>query len=280
MGVLQLTLFAFLVFGCIARAQDSRDIIRKSVTVDNDYSKRAQDYTMAQKSVEKILDSGGRVKSISSKTKDIVFIHGDRYTRLIERDGKPLPPADEKKEREKFEKRLAERNRETEAQRNKRLAEREQHRMKEREFMQELPDAFLFKMLPDEKIDGRSVWVMEANPRPDFRPKSAGAKVFTKFRGKLWIDKADYEWVKIETESIDTVSFGFFLARLAKGAHLTVEQTRLNDEVWLPKRIQVRYDARLALLKHQAGELEETMYNFKKFQTDSRILSVTEELAP
>ncbi len=48
------------------------------------------------------------------------------------------------------------------------------------------------------------------------------------------------------------------IARLAKEALLIVEQTRLHDEVWLPKRVNIRYDARLAILKHQA---------------DSRILS-------
>jgi len=232
---------------------------------------------MAEKSVEKVLDSSGRVKSSSSKTKDIFFIHGDRYSRLIERDGKPLSAEEEKKEKERFEKRLAERNRETEAQRNKRLAEREKRRQQEREFLKELPEAFVFKLLPDETIGGRAVWTIEANPRPDYKARASQAKIFTKFRGKLWIDKAEYEWVKVELESIDTVSFGFFLARLAKGAHLTVEQTRLNDEVWLPKHVNIRYDARLALLKHQAGEVDEIMYNFKKFQTDSRILSVTEQ---
>lgn len=277
MGVTRYLFPACCVFISIVRAQDPREIVRKSVSVDNDYNKRAQDYTMAQKSVEKVFDSDGRVKSTSSKTKDIFFIHGDRYSRLIERDGKPLSTEEEKKEREKFEKRLAGRDRETESQRNKRLAEREKRRRQGREFLNEIPDAFTFQLLPGETVDGRAVWAIGANPRLDYKARTTEAKVFAKFRGKLWIDKADYEWVKMEVESIDTVSFGFFIARLAKGAHLTVEQTRLNDEVWLPKRVNIRYDARLALLKHQAGEVEETMYNFKKFQADSRILSITEQ---
>lgn len=58
---------------------------------------------MAQKSVENVLDSDGRVKSISPRTRDIFFIHGDRYFRLIECDGKPLLAEEEKKEREKVE---------------------------------------------------------------------------------------------------------------------------------------------------------------------------------
>jgi len=259
---------------CVVRAQDPLEIIRKSVSVDNDYNKRAQDYTLTQKSVEKNIDSDGKVKSTSSKTKDIFFIDGDRYSRLIERDGKPLSPDEEKRERERFEKRLAAGK--AEAHRGNRAAEREKRRQQQREFLKELPEAFVFRMLPDEIIDGRAVWAIQGDPRPDYRPRASEAKLFSKFRGKLWVDKGDYEWVKVDLESIDTVSFGFFIARLSKGAHFVAEQTRLNDEVWLPKRIRVRYDARLALLKHLTGEVEETMYNFRKFQADSRIISVTE----
>ncbi|MEP6538795.1 MAG: hypothetical protein ABJF23_25900 [Bryobacteraceae bacterium] len=274
MGVLYyLLLIGFAILGA-AQAQDPLDIVRKSLSVDNDYNKRAQDYTLTQKSVEKTVGSDGLLKLTSSKTKDIFFIEGDRYSRLIERDGKPLSPDEEKRERERFEKRLAAGK--TAAKRKDQSAEREKRRQQQREFLKELPDAFTFKMLSPETIDGRPVWTIQADPRPDYKPHAFEAKLFSKFRGKLWIDKGDYEWAKMELESIDTVAFGFFLARLAKGAHLVIEQTRLNDEVWLPKRVNIRYDARLALLKHQAGEVEETMYNFRKFQTDSRIVSVSE----
>ena len=50
---------------------------------------------MAEKSVENVLGSSGRVKSGSSNTREIFFIHDDRFSRLIERDGKPLQPDEE-----------------------------------------------------------------------------------------------------------------------------------------------------------------------------------------
>ena len=96
--------------------------------------------------------------------------------------------------------------------------------------------------------------------------------MLSKFRGKLWVDKADYEWVKLDLELIDSVSFGLFLARIAKGAHLTIEQTRLNDEVWLPLHLRFSASATLGLVKKLNVEQDTTFKNFRKFQTDCQVV--------
>jgi hypothetical protein len=62
-----------------------------------------------------------------------------------------------------------------------------------------------------------------------------------------------------------------------QGAHIIFEQTRLNTEVWLLKRIEVKYDVRLALFKHQSGEFEQVHSNFRKFQADSKIVPSDEQ---
>jgi hypothetical protein len=89
----------------------------------------------------------------------------------------------------------------------------------------------------------------------------------------LWIDKSDYHWAKVEAETLDTISFGGFLIRLAKGGHLTLEQARVNREVWLPKSLTVRASARVALIKGVHAELIMTFSDYKKFQVDSRVVS-------
>ena len=93
-------------------------------------------------------------------------------------------------------------------------------------------------------------------------------------KGKIWIDKQDYHWARVEAEVIDTISFGAFLVRLAKGSHLEADQTRVNGEVWLPKRMEAEASARVALVKKFRGRIEITYSDYKKFQTDSRIISV------
>jgi len=57
------------------------------------------------------------------------------------------------------------------------------------------------------------------------------------------------------------------------------EKVRVNDEVWMPNQIKLNLDARLALFKHIQGDVDVKFENFRKFQSDSRILS-TAELVP
>jgi len=46
----------------------------------------------------------------------------------------------------------------------------------------------------------------------------------------------------------------------------------VNDEIWLPSSILVRFDARLALVKKLRGEFEARYRNYQKFQSDSKIV--------
>jgi hypothetical protein len=114
--------------------------------------------------------------------------------------------------------------------------------------------------------------VIEATPRKDFHPTQPHADILTKIKGKVWIEKKDYNWVKVEAENFDTISYGLVLARIHPGSHFTLEQTHLNDEVWLPRRFYVNGGMRIALLKNLNGEQEDTFTNYKKFSTTTRIL--------
>ena len=66
-------------------------------------------------------------------------------------------------------------------------------------------------------------------------------------RGTLWIDKKDVQWVKADAVAEDTVAFGFFIARLARGSHIVLQQKRLPDGSWVPARIEARASARIFL---------------------------------
>ena len=93
------------------------------------------------------------------------------------------------------------------------------------------------------------------------------------FEGKVWIDKLEYQWVRIEAETTGVISYGLFLARMNPGAKLLFEQTRINDEIWLPKYEQVSGSGRLGLVKKIAIQQDLTWSNYRKFQVESKIVS-------
>jgi hypothetical protein len=252
---------------------DAREIVRKSVDLDQSNWQRMKDYTWIAQQTDRMLDSSGRVKSQRIEKWETVVVYGEPHRRMLERNGTPLPAQDQSKEQEKLDQAVAKRANETPQQRMRRQTDFEKERQKDREFLREVPDLFDFKLIGDEKIDGHDVWVISATPKPGARPKSGEAKPLLKVQAKVWIDKAEYQWVRLEAETTATISFGLFIARLSPGAKLVFEQTRVNDEVWLPKRELVQGAARLGLLKKLVGEEETTWNNYRKFQVDSKVVA-------
>jgi hypothetical protein len=257
-----------------------REIVRRSVEIDHKTAELARNYTCQQREVMKHLGSHGEVKSTEIKTWDITVLYGEPYSRLIQKDDKPLSEKDAQKEEEKLDKFLSKRKNESEEQREKRQAKEKKERDEERAFLRDVVNAYDFRIVGDDTVDGRDTWVIEATPRKDFHPTQPHADILSKLKGKLWIDKQDYNWVRAEAESTDTISFGLFLARVHKGSHFSFEQVRLNNEVWLLRRFYLNASARFLLLKNEALEQEDTFSNYKKFTTGTRILPGVKEVEP
>jgi hypothetical protein len=257
--------------------KDAREIVRKSVELDQANWLRMRDYTWVARNTERHLDSKGNTKSTETEAWETLVLYGELHRRIIERNGKPLPPDEQRKQQEKVDKAVAKLERETPDQRQHRLADLEKERGKDREFLREIPEIYDFRLEGDAKVDGYDAWEISATPKLNYRPKSGDAKPLLKIRGKIWIDKSEYQWVRLEAETTGVISFGLFLARLNPGAKLVFEQTRVNDEVWLPKREFTRGTGRLGLLVKIAMEQELTWGNYRKFQVDSKIKLAADE---
>ena len=127
---------------------------------------------------------------------------------------------------------------------------------------------------------GRPAWIIDAEPHAGYQPHIKEGKFLPKFHGRVWIDIADLQLAKMDVECLDTVSWGLFLARFHKGSRFVLEQTRVNDEVWLPRQLAVQADVRLALLKDFNVDIEQTFRDYKKFRSSSKIVSVGEVQEP
>ncbi len=240
--------------------------------IEND--KRLRDYTYIERDEEHKLDGKGQVRSTEVKIYEVMELYGEQVQRLTAKDDKPLDTKAAAKEEDKIQKFIDKRKNESEEARRKREQKEEKDREEGRQFVREIADAYNFHLLGTETLGGRDAWVIDATPRPGYEPHMKDAKFLPKFRFRAWIDKRDAQWAKLNIDCIDTVSVGLFLARIHKGSRIEIEQTRVNDEVWLPQHLSLKLDARLALLKEYNMALEQTFRDYRKFRATTKILAV------
>ena len=268
-----------LAFVCaataIAQGLTPQEIVRRSVDRDAQNFERFKDYTFHEFQDQKQLDKKGKVSHRDTELNEVLMLGGRPYSRLLERDGKPLSKKDSEKEQTKLDKEAAKRTKETDRDR----AKFEKDRLEERKFAREIPEAFNFTLLGEENLDGLPVWKIQAEPKPGFKPKDGRADLLKKVRGTIWVDQAGYQWVRAEIDVIDTISWGFFVLRIPAGAKISFLQMRVNDEVWLPKTVHIRADAKLALLKTFRLDMDIAYSDYRKFRAESQIIDA-QEVAP
>ncbi|MDR3719303.1 MAG: hypothetical protein P4K98_10900 [Bryobacteraceae bacterium] len=252
---------------------DAREIIRRAVAADERNWQLARNYIFSERTDLRYLDAQGQVKLREVSLHDVMLLEGSPYERLVARNDRPLPPAEEKKEQEKLAQNTAERRAESAAKRARRLAEYFARPEWQREAWRELPEAFDFRLDAEEAWDGHDLYVIEATPRLGYQPKSRTARILARVRARLWVDKQDYHLVKGEVEVIDTISVGLFLVLVSKGSRGSFEETRVNDEVWLPSKVRASASARLGLVKVVRIEQELSYTNCRESQSSAPILS-------
>jgi hypothetical protein len=193
---------------------------------------------------------------------EMVPLNGTPWARLIMKDGLPLTPDEQRRENRKFARVQKQRDSESPAERDARIRKYED----ERAFIREIPDAYNFTLLGEEAVDGRPGWKIGIAPRLGFVAATPHASMLKHFDGTLWIDKEDLQWVKAEAEAKDTVSIGWFVARVSQGAHFTFEQTRVANGLWMPKRLTVKGLVRVMMVygKHVDEDITYSGYHPEK----------------
>lgn len=269
------SLVLVLCLPSLLAAQNAAEIVRRALAEDTASEAIARNYTYLEKQELRTRD-GNTMKVRDSNTYDVTLLEGSPYRRLISHNGRPLSAADERKEQEKLRQSIEGRKHETEAQRQQRIADWHRKEEKQHEPLHEIPEAFNLRFDPDETIEGHPVYVIEGTPKPGYKPKTKTAFFLPKVKGRFWITKDGFQAVKIEFVTLDTISWGGIVARVSKGTRVTVELTRVNNEVWLPKRILVAGSARVLLVKGYTGELDLSYSGFKKFTVESRVVSMAQ----
>jgi hypothetical protein len=225
-----------------ATGPDARKIVEPSIAAtDRSWRSRAR-YKYMQREEDRRLDSHGLVKSEDVKVSTVIFINGVSFEQLVEHNGLPPSAEEQRKQRGKLNKL----KRETPEERVARLRQEEEDNAS---LIRELPQAFDFKLIGEEIVNARPAYVLQATPHPGYRARGKYGEMFSKVQGKLWVDKEDFGWVKADGQVIQPFSIGLFLARVLPGSHISMEQTRVGDGIWMRKHVEVRAAAKILFIR-------------------------------
>jgi hypothetical protein len=245
-------------------AQDAREIMRRAIELEKKNRDAWIEYSYTERQHQREFDGNGKIKKETLRTFEVTQVDGSPYRRLIARNDQPLSAEEQKLEADKLTWAIQARPKEPKEQREKRIAEWRRRQDRQREPIQELADAFNLKIAGEETVDGRAAWVIDGTPRPGYRPKSTATSFLPHMKARFWIAKAGGQWIKLDAETMGTVSYGALLLRIAKGAHVTLEQSPAADGVWLPKRIAMNGSARILLVKGIHMTMDNQYSNYRR----------------
>ena len=253
-------------------APDVSSIIRKSVTVNTVDWKAQPRYSHLERDTKTKIDSAGEATASHSKAFQVTMIEGSPYNRLIELEHEPLTSFQAQQERDKFNREVQRRRNESPDQRRARISKYQSDRAEEHLLMQQMIDAFTFKLNREEQVEGVDCYLLDAIPNPDYTPPVEKARVLLGMKGHLWIDKAEYHWVKVEAEVINPVQFGFFIAQVKPGTKFELEQAPVGG-VWLPKRFAETVNASLFGIYGMRSKQEEIYSDYRLLTSQAEVHS-------
>jgi hypothetical protein len=222
-------------------ALDARQIVGQSLVAAELSWQARNAYIYMERDEDRRLDSAGQVQSQNVDVTKMTLVNGIRFEELMEHNGQ-LPSADDQKKRDVDIEKL---KHETTAEQTERLRKDQENRS----FLHVLLEAFDFRLVGVEIVDGRPAYVLDATPHPGYHASGKYGKLLARVQGKLWVDKQDFGWVKVDGEVTQSFSMGLFVARVQRGSHILLEQICLGDAVWVPKRLEVRASAKILFLK-------------------------------
>lgn len=248
------TLLCFLLCRqhLVAQNLDADEIVRRSVEVSIADWKQTADFDYFERET-----ADGK-----NKTNEVILLQGSRYYRLIAIDDKSLSPDATRYEDERLDKARAERQRETPQQRKQRLSQYEKERSQQTLLLEQLEKAFQFTLAGRDVVGAHDVYVLKARPRPGYHPPNNRAKALTAMEGTLWVDAADFHWVRLEAEVKRSVSIEAFFARVDPGTRFELEQRPVGEKTWLPTRFSMRTRARILFFFPHNEQKEETYYGY------------------
>ena len=228
-------------------------------------------YTFTERRQEIEISKLGKVSADVTKTYEVYpsANPGFTYKRLIAVNGTPIPPAELARNDDKH-RQDVERVAASPSERAKQQKDIEENRREERDAIDELFRVYDIHLVGRETLAGYPTIVGTLDPRRDYQPRSDDGRMMKRFRARVWIHELEYQLVKADLESVEDVTIGWgLLARLRKGTKVTLQRTKVNDEVWLPAALRVIGTGRTLIFRGFKIDSLTEWSDYKKFSVST-----------
>jgi hypothetical protein len=233
---------------------------------------RVSEYSFTQTETDRAINDKGELKKQTVKVYEIYPLpNREAVQKLISENGVPLSQERAAKEDRRVQEQFLKAEREKEKDEKKvaqRRAEREKKRAEGTEISPFLK-ACEFVSPRREMLAGRETIVFDFRPRPGFKPQNREESLIAKLIGVLWIDPIDKQVIRLEARLAEGFKMaGGLLVSLKPGAALVIEQTRMAQGVWLPRFAQVNLSVKVLLFG--GGDYNKTIEwsDYKHFSGD------------
>ncbi|MFN2513414.1 MAG: hypothetical protein ABR568_18580 [Pyrinomonadaceae bacterium] len=242
--------------------------------------KRVSEYAFMQKQTDREISSKGEIKKETTKVYE-VFPVANRAAimKLISENGVALSADRAAKESKRVEEEFlkAERERDKDEQRaERRRAERQRKQAAKGEAEEDSdPEVSQFLKICEfvsprrERFRDRNAVVFDFRPRPGFKPGNRVESLISKLVGVVWIDPIDKQVMRLEARLAESFKMAAgLLLSLKPGAGFVMEQTRMEEGVWLPRLAQVNLSVKVLLFG--GGDVNKTFEwsDYRHFKGD------------
>jgi len=266
------------------RAAESVDVVallREVSTNQDKLEQRFTEYSFVQKQTEREISDKGEVKKETTKVYEVFPIpNREPVMKLISENGAELTGERAVKEQKRVEEEFAkaERDKDKDAlEVQKRKAEREKKRTAKGQKDGDDHDVEISQFLKihefvsprRERFRDRDAVVFDFRPRPGFKPGNRQEDLISKLVGVVWIDPVDKQVMRLEARLAEGFKMaGGLLVNLRPGAAFVMEQTRMNEGVWLPRLAQINLSVKVLLFG--GGDFNQTFEwsDYKHFSGD------------
>jgi hypothetical protein len=202
---------------------------------------------------------------------DVFWLHGVEVHKLTRKDGRELTADEQRKESERIDKEVEK------AQERKRKAEEKKQETDSHGDEEVTVSRFLelgkFSEPRRVLLNGRDTIAVDYAGDPKAKTRNRLESVIRDLSGTLWIDEQDRAISRMEGHFARSFKIGGgMLMSIKEGTSFSMDQKKINQEVWLPARIEGRGAARVMLLVGFNGSVQITESDYRKFKATSTIL--------